>query len=134
MKHKIKLSLLAIAIGSVVMLSCQKKSATPQQKETSSASVMASTGNTGTIRGPRPRMYYNGDGWCHSGMEVNCVKLPEIVVTSSRVTALLDAANGTSTDVAAVFNDPDFEDINAEFPDDYLAELQSGNFYISVSQ
>jgi hypothetical protein len=140
MKNKLTLTLLGMSLCSVVFLSCDKKAVSPAQAEVASVSSAntntssSNTNSTGPDRGGKPRLYYNGDGWCHDGMMKDCVKLPEIVVTASRVTALTDAANGSPADVAAVFNDPDFADFTAEFPDNYLAMLQSGNYSISITR
>ncbi|MCE3229773.1 MAG: hypothetical protein K0S32_4324 [Bacteroidetes bacterium] len=135
MKQKIKVSLLGLSIGSAMFLSCQKKDVTPAPTQANQSTVTAnnSNGTTGPVRGPRPRLYYNGDGWCHSGMEVNCVKLPEIVVSPNRIAALIGLDGESSSDVATLFNNTDWDDFNAELPDEYLTALQSGDYYLGIS-
>lgn len=135
MKKIINLTALSLTLSVALFTACQKKNNSLVKQEVLQQDVKSENSSVETTLNQRvqPRMYYKSDGYCHSGIALNCVKLPEIVVTPTQRQILIDASNGTPSDVAIAFQRPELEAIALELPQEYIDALLSRNYYIKLS-
>lgn len=63
---------------------------------------------------------------------INCVQLPEVVVTAIQIAELDDVSdNGNASDVRNLFLSQDFEEIYGNLADELGDKLASGEYYIA---
>lgn len=120
---------------------CSKKNLSPGEEQGVSATNTTTQPSPGVSNNPLARLTpipganssHWSDGWCREPVN-NCVILPEIVViTSTQMNILSGAAAGDSQDVADAFSSSTFSNICDELDQALVNELQSGAYYIAIS-
>lgn len=133
MKKQSLVKICAVSTILISLVACQKKQQVIKEQSNDSVSFSNNYDAVGrTVPGANASHY--SDGWCRNPIN-NCKILPEIVIISNPQHRTLGDAidNGSSSDVAAAFNSSDFDDINHELVPEMVTDLQSGNYYLAIS-